>query len=331
MAKDIGVAWELIRLTPQAKVLLTSLPHPIVLAPARMELEGVAPENCDLGIMLPYTPVQHLLFAAGAPDALVMTSANSSSEPIAYHDADALERLSGIADAFLIGERPIARRVDDSIARAGTFGPVVLRRLRGYAPAAVARLPIKRPVLAVGADLKNTITLVVDGQAFVSQHIGDLSHYQAFQDFTETIKDLISMYDIRTDDLLLVHDAHPQYVSSGHASALPVRERHAVQHHRAHLASVLAERGEWQKKVVGAAATAPDSVTTEASGVARSSWAASKAASNAWRISVPSLSLEATARRTIRCRQHPDSSRSSMICPNSRSRPFTLARGLRTR
>jgi hydrogenase maturation protein HypF len=251
MAKDIEIACQLLVLTPDAEALLTSLARPIVLAPARVQLEGVAPENRDLGVMLPYTPLQHLLFAAAAPEALVMTSANRSSEPIAYDDADALERLSGIADAFLIGERPIARRVDDSIAHAGIFGPMVLRRSRGYAPCAVARLPIKRPVLALGADLKNTITLVVDGQAFVSQHIGDLSHYQAFQAFAETIKDLISMYDIRTDDLLLVHDAHPQYVSTGHASVLPVQERHAIQHHRAHLASVLAEREEWTKKVVG--------------------------------------------------------------------------------
>jgi hydrogenase maturation protein HypF len=91
----------------------------------------------------------------------------------------------------------------------------------------------------------------VDGQAFVSQHIGDLSHYQAFQSFAETIKDLISMYDIHTDDLLLVHDSHPQYLSTAHAFALPVPERHAIQHHRAHLASVLAERGEWNRKVLG--------------------------------------------------------------------------------
>jgi hydrogenase maturation protein HypF len=251
MAKDIEAARQLVSLTPDAEALLTSLARPIVLAPARIELEGVAPENRDLGVMLPYTPLQHLLFVAGAPDALVMTSANRSSEPIAYDDTDALERLSGIADAFLIGERPIARRVDDSIARAGAFGPVILRRSRGYAPGAVARFPIERPVLAMGADLKNTITLVVDGQAFVSQHIGDLSHHQAFQAFAETSKDLISMYDIRTDDLLLVHDGHPQYLSTGHASALPVQEQHAVQHHRAHLASVLAERGEWQKKVLG--------------------------------------------------------------------------------
>jgi hydrogenase maturation protein HypF len=251
MVKNIEAASRLILLTPDIEILLTSQARPIVIAPARLELKGVAPDNDDLGIMLPYTPLHHLLFAAGAPDALVMTSANRSSEPIAYEDADALKRLSGIADAFLIGERPIARRVDDSIVRAGAFGPAILRRSRGFAPSAVAKLPIKRPVLALGADLKNTITLVVDGQAFVSQHIGDLSHYQAFHSFTETIKDLIAMYDIDTRDLLLVHDTHPQYVSTSHAAAMPVRETRAIQHHRAHLASVLAERGECKKKIVG--------------------------------------------------------------------------------
>ena len=251
MAKDIDAARRLVVLIPGVEALLTSLARPIVLAQARLELEGVAPDNHDLGVMLPYTPLQHLLFAAGAPEALVMTSANRSSEPIAYEDADALERLSRIADAFLIGERPIARRVDDSIVRAGAFGPVILRRSRGYAPGAVTMLPIKRPVLALGADLKNTITLVVGGQAFVSQHLGDLSHYQAFQAFRETIEDLTSMYDIDPADLLLVHDCHPQYVSTSHAAALPAHETRTVQHHRAHLASVLAERGAWMKTVVG--------------------------------------------------------------------------------
>ena len=101
---------------------------PLFWRAAKIELTGVAPDNAELGVMLPYTPLQHLLFAAGAPDILVMTSANRSSEPIAYEDQDAFERLSGIADAFLIGERPIARRVDDSVARAGAFGPVILRR-----------------------------------------------------------------------------------------------------------------------------------------------------------------------------------------------------------
>jgi len=251
MAKDLESARNLVQLSADAEALLKSTARPIVLAPKKLELAGVAPDNDELGVMLPYTPLHHLLFAAGAPDVLVMTSANRSSEPIAYEDRDALERLSGIADAFLIGERPVARRVDDSVARAGVFGPMILRRARGYAPGAVARLPSKHPILALGADLKNSITLVVDGQAFVSQHLGDLDHYQAFRAFEETVTDLISMYEVRWDDLLVVHDCHPQYVSTTHAFTLPVASRYAVQHHRAHVASVLAERGEWEEIVVG--------------------------------------------------------------------------------
>jgi hydrogenase maturation protein HypF len=131
------------------------------------------------------------------------------------------------------------------------LGPVVLRRARGYAPGAVASLPAEGPVLALGADLKNTITLVVDGQAFVSQHIGDLDHYPSLRAFHETIEDLVSMYAVRSDELLLVHDLHPQYLSTAHAAALAVRESGAVQHHRAHVASVLAERGECAKRVMG--------------------------------------------------------------------------------
>jgi hydrogenase maturation protein HypF len=201
--------------------------------------------------MLPYTPLQHLLFAAGAPEALVMTSANRSSEPIAYRDDEALEQLSGIADGFLIGERPIVRRVDDSVARVGVFGPAILRRARGYAPSAAARFPTKRPILALGADLKNTITLVVDGQAFVSQHIGDLDHYESFCAFRETVRDLLAMYEIDPSELLVAHDAHPQYVSTLHATEFPAAEKWAVQHHRAHIASVLAERAAWDKRIIG--------------------------------------------------------------------------------
>ncbi len=255
MAKDLQVARQLVELSPEAEKLLTSSPRPIVLAPSKAEpnqvAPGVAPENNELGLMLPYTPLHYLLFAAGAPEVLVMTSANRSSEPIAYEDDEALDRLSGIADAFLIGERPIARRVDDSVARDGVFGPVIVRRARGYAPGAVATLPTARPILAVGADLKNTITLVVDGQAFMSQHIGDLDHYDSLRAFKETIHDLISMYEVRPEDLLVAYDSHPQYASSSHALALGLSRRLPVQHHRAHVASVLAERGEWEKRVIG--------------------------------------------------------------------------------
>jgi len=251
MARGLDEVRRLVELSSKSEALLTSSARPIVLAPAKCELTGVAPQNNELGVMLPYTPLHHLLFAAGAPEALVMTSANRSSEPIAYRDDDALQRLSGIADAFLIGQRPIARRVDDSVVRDGAFGPVILRRSRGYAPAAVATVPCERPILALGADLKNSITLVVDGQAFVSQHIGDLEHYEAFCAFQETIADLVAMYDVDWDEVLVAHDSHPQYVSAPHASGLGAGQTVAVQHHRAHVASVLAERGEWDKRVLG--------------------------------------------------------------------------------
>ncbi len=255
MVRDTEMARRLVELSHQAETLLTSPARPIVLAPARIALKDVcpevAPDNKELGVMLPYTPLHHLLFAAGAPDILVMTSANRSSEPIAYEDEDAIRSLAGIADAFLIGQRPIARRVDDSVARAGAFGPVVLRRARGYAPGAAASLPSLRPILALGADLKNTITLVVEGQAFVSQYIGDLDHYDSLRAFHQTIDDLVSMYEVRRDELLVVHDLHPQYFSTAHAATLDVGEKLAIQHHRAHVASVLAERGEFAKRVVG--------------------------------------------------------------------------------
>jgi hydrogenase maturation protein HypF len=250
MARDLDSAREVIEVTPEVETLLTSVHRPIVLAPAKRVLAGVAPENRDLGVMLPYTPVQHLLFDRGAPPLLVMTSANRSSEPIAYEDDDARERLAGIADALLAGERPIARRVDDSVVRIGPNGPVVLRHARGYAPSVVSRLPTRRPILALGADLKNAIVLVVDGQAFASQHIGDLNDYAVFESFKSTIADLCAMYEVAGCDLVVAHDAHPQYASTNYALALD-GEHVAIQHHRAHVASVLAEREAFDERVVG--------------------------------------------------------------------------------
>ena len=251
MVKDVATAHRVVELSIEAEALLTSTARPIVLAPAKVVLPEVAPENPELGVMLPYAPLHHLLFAAGAPAILVATSANRSSEPIAFTDEDARERLAGIADAFLIGERPIARRVDDSVVRAGQFGSTILRRSRGYAPGAVAVLPAQRPILAVGADLKNAITIVVAGQAFVSQHIGDLDHYESLESFRSTIRALASMYEVDWCELLIVHDVHPQYASTIHALELPSAHALAVQHHRAHIASVVAERQAWDKRVVG--------------------------------------------------------------------------------
>jgi hydrogenase maturation protein HypF len=253
MAGSLAAARRLVTLSPAAEELLAGRERPIVLAPARREVPGVAPGNRDLGVMLPYTPLHHLLFAHGAPELLVMTSANRSSEPIAYGDGEARERLGGIADAFLAGERPIARRVDDSVARAGVFGPAVLRRARGYAPGAVAKLPAAGPILALGGDLKSAITLVVGGEAFVSQHLGDLEHYAAYAAFREAIADLMTMYQVDWDDLCLAHDLHPEYRSTACAADLPAARRVGVQHHRAHVASVLAEHGALDRVVVGVA------------------------------------------------------------------------------
>jgi hydrogenase maturation protein HypF len=253
MAKDLEAARDLVELSPEAEALLTSVARPIVLAPARRRLEGVAPELEELGVMLPYTPLHALLFAFGAPPVLVMTSANRSGEPIVYRDDEALERLRGIADAWLIGERPIARHVDDSVVRAGPFGPTVLRRGRGYAPLPVARLPEGRPILAVGADLKNTVTLVVNGQAIMSQHLGDLDRYESQVVFERTIHDLLAMYRVPIEEAVVAYDLHPDYHSSTFARALGASGHVGVQHHRAHVAAVLAERGALDRRVVGLA------------------------------------------------------------------------------
>ncbi len=253
MARDPDVARSVADISAEAEAVLSSAARPITLVPARTELAGVAPGNPDVGLMLPYTPLHHALFDAGAPELLVMTSANRSSEPIAFGDDDALDRLGGIADAFLVGERPIARRVEDSVVRCGPEGSIVLRRSRGYAPGSVTRLPTRRPVLALGADLKNTVTLVVDGEAFVSQHLGDLAHLAALDAFRATVGDLLAMYELDVEDVLAVADCHPQYWSTLFATELGAGETRLVQHHRAHVASVISERQAFDARVIGLA------------------------------------------------------------------------------
>ncbi|MDQ6737608.1 MAG: carbamoyltransferase HypF [Gemmatimonadota bacterium] len=253
MVRDLGVARETIDLSNEAAILLKSPAHPIVVAVGRIQLDGVAPDTADLGVMLPYTPLHHLLFTNGAPARLVMTSANRSSEPIVYRDEDVMDRLSGIADAFMVGERPVARRVDDSVVRAGIAGTMTLRRSRGYAPSVVARITLPHPTLALGADLKNSVTLVIAGQAVMSQHIGDLDQLSARASFHDTIADLMEMYAVDISELRIVHDMHPEYVSSRYAGELDCASRHGVQHHRAHVASVLAEREEFDERVIGVA------------------------------------------------------------------------------
>lgn len=253
MARNLDAVRRLVHLTDVHERLLLDGARPIVLAPARCELPFVAPDSALLGVMLPYAPLHVLLFDHGAPEVIVLTSGNRSSEPIAYDDEDARQRLDGVADAFLIGQRPIARRVDDSVVAVRGSRPFMVRRSRGYAPAVVCRLRCKRPMVALGADLKNAVTLVVDGEAFVSQHLGDLDDYETRLAFEETIRDLLGMYHLEMRDLTVVHDLHPQFFSSRFAASVPAARRLAVQHHRAHIASVLAEHDLLDEPVVGVA------------------------------------------------------------------------------
>jgi hydrogenase maturation protein HypF len=253
MARDLEVARRVVELPEAAVAALSGSERPIVLLPRLpgATLEGLAPDNAYLGIMLPYTPLHHLLFDAGAPPLLVMTSANRSSEPIAYGDDEAFERLAALADAFLVGERPIARRVDDSVVQVVGGAAAVSRRARGYAPAPVARGPaFERPRLALGAELKSSVALAVDGAAYVSQHLGDLSDLDSFTAFTETVYDLCAMYRLDPHALPVVHDRHPGYPSSRFAHTLG-GPRLEVQHHVAHVASVAAERGAWDVPLLG--------------------------------------------------------------------------------
>ena len=253
MAKNVAVLEPYVLLDNVTKELLNSTPRPIVLIPKSQHHlpETLSPDSSELGVMLPYTPLHHLLLAAGAPNLLVMTSANRSSEPIAYKDDEALEHLTGIADAFLTGERPIARRVDDSVVSVFDGKPVIFRRARGHAPAPVLHSErFTKPILALGAGLKNAITLVTGGYAFVSQHLGDLDNYDSFIGFQETVHDLKKMYNVDLENTLVVHDLHPDYPSSRYASEL-LGKKIAVQHHQAHIASVLAEHDAWEKNVLG--------------------------------------------------------------------------------
>ncbi len=253
MVSSIESARRIARLTALHVDLLTSSARPIVLIPAKADFPEIAPDSDDVGLMLPYTPLHALLFDAGAPDPLVLTSANRSNEPIAYEDATAMEQLAGIADRFLIGERAIQRRVDDSVVSVRRGAPLMVRRARGYAPASVAELATPAPILAVGADLKNAIAVAVGGEVFVSQHIGDLGELETNRAFEATIDDLLTMYAVDRAALIIAHDLHPQYVSTRFALTLAGARHIAIQHHEAHIAAVLLEHRRLDETVVGIA------------------------------------------------------------------------------
>ena len=247
MVADVGEAERMCCLSDDERALLTSPARPIVLLRARVApgiAPGVAPGMGSLGVMLPYSPLHHLLFNGPAPRlrALVMTSGNRSDEPIATEDLDALARLGGIADAFLLHNRPIQVRCDDSVTRVAAGGELPVRRSRGYAPFPV-RLPFHaRPILASGADLKSTICLTRGPYAFLSPHIGDLANLETYVSYREMVARMAGLFRVRPE--AVAHDLHPDYLSTRYAEGLaPGLQRIAVQHHHAHVAACMAEQG----------------------------------------------------------------------------------------
>ncbi|HEX4091028.1 MAG TPA: carbamoyltransferase HypF [Trebonia sp.] len=245
MAADLAAARLLCEVDSAAATLLASGRRPIVLLPRRSGAPvapAVAPGSRQLGVMLPYTPLHHLLVrAVGRP--LVLTSGNISDEPIAYDDEDARARLAGIADYFLVHDRPIHMRTDDSVVRGFRGREMVMRRSRGYAPEPIRlRAPFARPVLGCGAELKNTFCLGKDDHAFVSHHIGDLENYETLRSFTDGIAHFRRLFDVTPE--VVAHDLHPEYLSTKYALDCEGVELVAVQHHHAHIASCLADNGE---------------------------------------------------------------------------------------
>jgi hydrogenase maturation protein HypF len=257
MCRDTEVIGRLCVVDDASRELLTSRERPIVILPRREDTvvaRSVAPGQGTLGVMLPYAPLHHLLFSNGANGltSLVMTSGNRSDEPIAYKDAEAVNRLGGIADFFLVNDREIHTRCDDSVVKPFKGKATFLRRARGYVPFPL-RLPLQLPlrsqqrgrsVLACGAELKNTFCLTKGNYAFLSHHIGDLENFETMRSFEEGIALMKRLFQIEPE--AVAHDLHPDYLSTRYALAY-AEERGVptigVQHHFAHALSCMAEHG----------------------------------------------------------------------------------------
>ena len=266
MARDLAQVRQFCEVSPAAEALLTAAEAPIVLL-RKLEDQGrtvspchpvtvspsVAPGNPSLGVMLPYTPLHHLLLRE-LDFPVVATSGNLSDEPICTDETEAMARLAGIADAFLVHDRPIARHADDSVAWIVAGAPRLLRRARGYAPLPITLKEEIPAILAVGAHLKNTVSLSVGRQVFISQHIGDLETPEAMAAFERVIADFQRLYEAQP--VAIAHDLHPEYLSSKWANEQGSQESGVrsqrslipdpcplipVQHHHAHLAACLAE------------------------------------------------------------------------------------------
>ncbi|MDM8008052.1 MAG: carbamoyltransferase HypF [Phycisphaerae bacterium] len=248
MVASLDAAGAIAEVDEVAAVELSGPVRPIVLLPKKPQASispNVAPGNDCLGIMLPYTPLHHLLMAEGVGP-LVMTSANPTDEPLCSRNDEALERLAQIADAFLMHDRDIERRVDDSVAKlmSGATGErviVPIRRARGLAPAPI-RVPVESPVpvLAVGGELKSAVCILSGGQAVLSEHLGELENPAAFRNFTATIEQFKRL--LRVEPRIVACDMHPDYAATRYAATLglPVTQ---VQHHHAHIVSCMAEAG----------------------------------------------------------------------------------------
>jgi hydrogenase maturation protein HypF len=228
--------------------LLQSVARPIVLLERRRPPDAgpdvadeVAPRLRHLGVMLPHTPLQHLIL--GQLDLpLVMTSGNRSDEPIAYEDGDAVGRLGGIADLFLAHDRPIEVRCDDSVARCIDSAPLLLRRARGYVPLAISLArEAAEPILACGGELKSVFALVRGRDVFLSQHLGDLGDERAYRAWRDAIAHLEHLLELRPR--VVAHDLHPGYRSTAYARMLDGVRLVPVQHHHAHIASCLVDNG----------------------------------------------------------------------------------------
>ncbi|MFH1725266.1 MAG: carbamoyltransferase HypF [Elusimicrobiota bacterium] len=258
MAKDLETVRRFCRVGPEEAEALGSVRRPIVLL-ARKEgcpiPEETAPRQRYLGFMLPYTPLHQLLFDSSCPPALVMTSGNVSDEPIAHENDEALARLKGIADAFLLHDRDIHIRCDDSVSRVFEGSERLIRRSRGYVPAPV-RLPVKlgQPVLACGAELKNTFAVAAGEECAVSHHIGDLENLETLGAFERGIEHFKEVFGVAPD--VVAHDMHPDYLSTKYALGLAERGPRtrlvAVQHHHAHVAACMADNGV-SERVIGIA------------------------------------------------------------------------------
>lgn len=248
MAPDLAAAAAICFVEPAERRLLQSAHAPIVLLRRRdgcAVADAVAPRNPLLGVLLPYTPLHHLLMRATGGMLLVMTSGNRADEPIAYRDADVLTQLNGIADLFLMHDRPIHVRCDDSVLRIVDGGELPVRRSRGYAPRPI-ELPLEcnRDLLAVGGQLKATFALGRGRHAFLSHHLGDLDYHEVCQAFVKEVASYEQLFGMQP--ACLVHDLHPEYATTRYVRNR-VEEQGiaalAVQHHHAHFAAGMAENG----------------------------------------------------------------------------------------